>query len=102
MEDNLVLRYQELMKESSRVPLFDLRKLNESLPVPKMTDCSTEILVLGAKDDFIVDAGGLNETGRFYNVKPICIEGVAHDMMLDCSWGEGANVILSWLNGLNR
>ncbi|XP_012491292.1 uncharacterized protein LOC105803585 [Gossypium raimondii] len=102
MEDNLVLRYQELMKESSRVPLFDLRKLNESLPVPKMTDCSTEILVLGAKDDFIVDAEGLNETGRFYNVKPICIEGVAHDMMLDCSWGEGANVILSWLNGLNR
>ncbi|KAG8478070.1 hypothetical protein CXB51_027371 [Gossypium anomalum] len=102
MEDNLVLRYQELMKESSRVPLFDLRKLNESLPVPKMTDCSTEILVLGAKDDFIVDAEGLNETGRFYNVTPICIEGVAHDMMLDCSWGEGANVILSWLNGLNR
>lgn len=42
------------MKEGSRVPLFDLRKLNESLPVPKMTDCSTEILVLGAKDDFIV------------------------------------------------
>ncbi|PPR97700.1 hypothetical protein GOBAR_AA22963 [Gossypium barbadense] len=94
--------YQELMKESSRVPLFDLRKLNESLPVPKMTACSTEILVLGAKDDFIVDAEGLNETGRFYNVTPICIEGVAHDMMLDCSWGEGANVILSWLNGLNR
>ncbi|KAK8588634.1 hypothetical protein V6N13_087541 [Hibiscus sabdariffa] len=102
MEDNLVLRYQELMKESSRMPLFDLRKLNASLPVPKMTDYSTEILVLGAKDDFIVDAEGLDETGRFYGVPPICIEGVAHDMMLDCSWKEGANVILSWLNGLSR
>ncbi|XVF20797.1 hypothetical protein REPUB_Repub12eG0034000 [Reevesia pubescens] len=102
MEDNLVLRYQELMKESSRMPLFDLRKLNASLPVPKMTNCSPEILVLGAKDDFIVDAEGLSETGRFYDVSPICVEGVAHDMMLDCSWEKGANVILSWLNGLGR
>ncbi|XP_021296359.1 uncharacterized protein LOC110425714 [Herrania umbratica] len=101
MEDNLVLRYQELMKESSRMPLFDLRKLNASLPVPKMTK-STEVLVLGAKDDFIVDAEGLRETGRFYDVSPICIEGVAHDIMLDCSWEKGANVILSWLNGLSR
>ena len=42
------------MKESSRMPLFDLRKLNASLPVPKMTNCSTDLLVLGAKDDFIV------------------------------------------------
>ncbi|XP_022759252.1 uncharacterized protein LOC111305748 isoform X1 [Durio zibethinus] len=102
MEDNLVLRYQELMKESSRMPLFDLRKLNASLPVPKMTNCSTEILVLGAKDDFIVDAKGLREIGSFYDVSPICIEGVAHDMMLDCSWDKGANVIQSWLNGLSR
>ncbi|EOY04180.1 Alpha/beta-Hydrolases superfamily protein [Theobroma cacao] len=102
MEDNLVLRYQELMKESSRMPLFDLRKLNASLPVPKMTKSSTEVLVLGAKDDFIVDPEGLRETGRFYDVSPICIEGVAHDIMLDCSWEKGANVILSWLNGLSR
>ncbi|KAJ8545880.1 hypothetical protein K7X08_018463 [Anisodus acutangulus] len=32
MEDQLVLRYQQLMTESSRMPLFDLRKLNTSLP----------------------------------------------------------------------
>ncbi|XVF71629.1 hypothetical protein PTKIN_Ptkin12aG0054500 [Pterospermum kingtungense] len=101
MEDKLVLRYQELMKESSRMPLFDLRKLNASLPVPKPTNRSTEILVLGARDDFIVDTEGLNETGRFYDVSPICIEGVAHDMMLDCSREKGADVILSWLNGLS-
>ncbi|KAK6266543.1 hypothetical protein QUC31_017380 [Theobroma cacao] len=98
----LLDNYQELMKESSRMPLFDLRKLNASLPVPKMTKSSTEVLVLGAKDDFIVDPEGLRETGRFYDVSPICIEGVAHDIMLDCSWEKGANVILSWLNGLSR
>ncbi|KZV31781.1 hypothetical protein F511_00585 [Dorcoceras hygrometricum] len=97
MDDNLVLRYQMLMTESSRLPLFDLRKLNASLPVPKVNDSSIKILVMGAKDDFIVDAEGLSETGKFYGVSPVCVEGVAHDMMLDCSWVKGAEVILAWL-----
>ncbi|KAJ9173058.1 hypothetical protein P3X46_016234 [Hevea brasiliensis] len=102
MEDHLVMRYQELMRESSRMPLFDLRKLNASLPVPSVPKSSMEVLVVGASDDFIVDAEGLDETGRFYGVSPICVEGVAHDMMLDCSWEKGAKVILSWLNALSR
>lgn len=102
MEDQLVLRYQELMKESSRMPLFDLRKLNASLPVPSVPKSSIELLVLGAKDDFIVDMEGFKETGNFYGVSPVCIEGVAHDMMLDCSWERGAKVILSWLNCLKE
>lgn len=102
MEDHLVLRYQELMKESSRMPLFDLRKLNASLPVPSVPKSSIEVLVIGASDDFIVDAAGLSETGSFYGVSPLCIEGVAHDMMLDCSWEKGAKEILSWLNGLKE
>lgn len=42
------------MKESSRMSLFDLRKLNASLPVPSVTNCPFEILVMDAKDDFIV------------------------------------------------
>jgi len=42
------------MSESSRMPLFDLRKLNASLTVPKPMENSTKVLVLGAKDDFIV------------------------------------------------
>ncbi|KAF9684119.1 hypothetical protein SADUNF_Sadunf04G0084700 [Salix dunnii] len=169
MDDHLVKRYQALMKESSRMPLFDLRKLNSSLPVPSVPKSSIEVLVLGANDDFIVivivsydygdfvvflypnkragyvvyivkchawresnlrnysstisvlltpsdpsilyskpdpilgnDTEGLNETGRFYGVSPICVEGVAHDMMLDCSWEKGARAILSWLNCLSR
>lgn len=47
-------RYQELMKESSRMPLFDLRKLNASLPVPSAPNSSIKVLVLGANNDFIV------------------------------------------------
>jgi hypothetical protein len=42
------------MKEISRMPLFDLRKLNSSLPVPSVLKSSIEVLVLGANDDFIV------------------------------------------------
>ncbi|TXG70091.1 hypothetical protein EZV62_005026 [Acer yangbiense] len=102
MGDLLVLRYQELMKKSSRMPLFDLRKLNASLPVPSVPKSSIEVLVVGAKDDFIVDAEGLNETGRFYGVSPVCVEGIAHDMMLDSSWEKGAAAILSWLDNLSN
>lgn len=122
------------MKESSRLPLFDLRKLNASLPVPKPMENSTKVLILGAKDDFIVvrtknalsfanriqrvsvlvlvlnrsglwflqDDEGLKETGRFYDVEPVCIGGVAHDMMLDCSWEKGAEILLQWLSGLSK
>ncbi|KAI5684287.1 hypothetical protein M9H77_05515 [Catharanthus roseus] len=102
MEDQLVLRYQKLMTESSRMPLFDLRKLNASLPVPSVKDPSLKIHVLGAKDDFIVDMEGLQETGRFYGVSPVCLEGIAHDMMLDISWQKGAESILSWISGLHK
>lgn len=100
MEDLLVQRYQELMKESSRMSLFDLKKLNASLPLPPVPKNSVKILVLGASDDFIVDAEGLDETAQFYGIAPVCVEGVAHDMMLDSSWKKGAELILSWLNGL--
>nr|XP_051216742.1 uncharacterized protein LOC127334343 isoform X2 [Lolium perenne]XP_051216743.1 uncharacterized protein LOC127334343 isoform X3 [Lolium perenne] len=100
MDDELVLRYQGLMKNSSKLPLFDLRKLNASLPVPSAANGTLEVLVMGASNDFIVDAEGLSETARFYNVQPVCVEGVAHDMMLDCSWQKGAEIILSWLDKL--
>lgn len=45
---------------------------------------------------------GLHETGRFYGVSPVCLEGVAHDIMLDCSWEKGAEVLLLWLSGLDK
>ncbi|CAL5032569.1 unnamed protein product [Urochloa decumbens] len=100
MDDGLVLRYQALMKKSSKLPLFDLRKLNSALPVPSVPDNTTEILVMGASNDFIVDSEGLSETSRFYGVQPVCVEGVAHDMMLDSSWEKGAEIILTWLEKL--
>ncbi|OAY65859.1 hypothetical protein ACMD2_11209 [Ananas comosus] len=102
MEDHLVLRYQELMKESSKLPLFDLKKLNASLPVPSIPRNSVDLLIMGASNDFIVDAEGLTETAKFYQVEPVCVEGLAHDLMLDYGWEKGAQIILSWLNNLHK
>lgn len=80
------------------MPLFDLKKLNAALPVPRVPRSTFELLVIGASNDFIVDSEGLRETAMFYGVEPVCIEGIAHDMMLDCTWDKGAHVILSWLS----
>ncbi|XP_049936358.1 uncharacterized protein LOC116263797 isoform X2 [Nymphaea colorata] len=54
MDDHQVKQYQELMKESSKVPLFDLRKLNATLPIPLVPKDSVDILVMGGTDDLIV------------------------------------------------
>ncbi|KAF0931897.1 hypothetical protein E2562_007089, partial [Oryza meyeriana var. granulata] len=54
MDDDLVQRYQGLMKDSSKLPLFDLRKLNASLPVASVPNNAVDILVVGASNDFIV------------------------------------------------
>lgn len=97
MSDLQVERYQELLRNSSSVPLLDLRKLNASLPVPLPPEHAPPVLVMGASDDFIVDVQGLNETAEFYNVSPVIVEGVAHDIMLDISWEKGSGAILSWL-----
>jgi len=35
-------------------------------------------------------------------VPPVCVDAIAHDMMLDVSWEKGAEVIFSWLNGSEK
>lgn len=44
---------------------------------------------------------GLHETAKFYDVESVCVEGVAHDMMLDCGWEKGAQIVLSWIRNLS-
>ncbi|XP_020251828.1 uncharacterized protein LOC109829129 isoform X2 [Asparagus officinalis] len=102
MDDRLVQRYQELMRESSKLPLFDLKMLNASLPVASIPKNSVEVLVIGASNDFIVDKEGLHETAKFFDVQEVSIQGVAHDIMLDSSWEKGAETILSWLKSSSK
>lgn len=53
-------------------------------------------LVIGAKDDFIVDAEGVEETARYYGVEPVVVDS-PHDVMLGNNWENGANAIKRWL-----
>lgn len=98
LEESEVVRYQQLMRESSRAPLFDLRKLNGSLPVPPPASNCPPVLVVGAENDFILDREGISESAAFLDTKEVIIPGVAHDIMLDTSWREAAEVLSSWMD----
>lgn len=74
--------------------LLDLRQLQRSLPVPT---CTKPVLVLGGREDAIVDLEALEETAKAHQVKPIILEGVPHDAMLSSRWRSAAETILSWL-----
>ena len=92
-----VAHYQKLMKESSKVPLFDLRNLNSSLPVPSPVQNSPPVLVVGAENDFILDKQGIEETAKFLGTKEVIVPGIAHDVMLDLGWRDAADVLNFWM-----
>jgi hypothetical protein len=97
MLEKEVVHYQKLMKESSKLPLFDLRELNSSLPVPSPVMNSPPILVVGAENDFILDKQGIEETAAFLGTKEVFVPGIAHDLMLDVGWRDAADVVNSWM-----
>ena len=55
-------------------------------------------LVIGARDDFIVDEEGVVELAKYYGVEEVMVES-PHDVMLDKRWKNAANKILSFLDG---
>lgn len=97
MPESDVTHYQKLMKESSKAPLFDLRSLNSSLPVPSPVKNSPPILVVGADNDFILDRQGIEETASFLGTNEVIVPGIAHDVMLDAGWRDAADVLKSWM-----
>lgn len=97
MTEEDVVRYQTLMKESSKVPLFDLRNLNSSLPVPPPMKNAPPVLVVGAENDFILDKQGIEETASFLGTEEVIVSGIAHDVMLDVGWRHAADVLKSWM-----
>ncbi|KAH8933749.1 hypothetical protein BDL97_18G046400 [Sphagnum fallax] len=99
MDDAQVIKYQKLMKESSHIPLFNLRELNATLPIPPPPPSALcpPVLVVGAENDFVLDWQAAEETAAFYGTTPQCVTGVAHDMMLDICWKDAAQVLLQWL-----
>lgn len=67
-------------------PTGALLKEQEQLPV----------LVVGAEKDFIVDLEGVAETARYFDVEPVIIPDMYHDVMLGPKFERAAAIIRDW------
>jgi hypothetical protein len=54
-------------------------------------------LVMGAKDDFLVDEIGLEETAAYFGLEQPLIVDSPHDVMLGAKWRNGADALDAWL-----
>ena len=57
-------------------------------------------LVVGARDDFVVDLDGVRETAAFFGVEPVVLADAPHDLMLAPGWERTMAPLLDWLEGL--
>ena len=54
------------------------------------------VLVMGGRDDFVVDEQGVEDTAKAFGVEPVFLPGVAHDLMLDTRWETAAGALYEW------
>ena len=47
-----------------------------------------------------MDEEGVRETARFFNVDPVFLEGMYHDVMLGPRWTQAAGAISDWLDSI--
>jgi len=104
VSDDDVARYQEHFTKDSKIVL-DVSDLSRRLP-SKLVDGNGRApftsdlppcLVVGAKEDFIVDGVGNQETASYYGLEePIFVDS-PHDVMLGKNWKKGADVLKEWI-----
>jgi len=113
LSDEDVERYQSYFARDSKATI-DLIDLNKILPSSETDDSGRAnflqpsaaargnytlppCLVMGAKDDYIVDREGLEETARYFGlVEPLIVDS-PHDVMLGRKWKNGAEALKTWL-----
>ena len=61
---------------------MDVRSLKQQVPLPRPGPGTPPVFVLGGDTDFTVDIEGLHETAEYYNVQPVIVPKLAHDVML--------------------
>lgn len=98
-----LVRYQGYFKRDTNatIDVMDLAKklpskvVDEEGRAPFVADLPP-CLVIGAKDDFIVDQEGTLETAKYYGLdEPILVDS-PHDVMLGAKWKNTADVIHYW------
>lgn len=89
-KEDLEYSKQSLCKESIKA-MFGLRKFNLKKP-------NIPVFVIGSDKDAYFPADSLNKTANFYDTKPMILEGLCHDMMLDENgWEESAKYVLNFI-----
>lgn len=104
VSDADVKRYQGYFERDSRATL-DVSDLSRRLPskdvdkegrAPFVSDLPP-CLVVGAKDDFIVDKIANVETATYYGLEgPVYVDS-PHDVMLGRKWKNGAETLHHWI-----
>jgi pimeloyl-ACP methyl ester carboxylesterase len=105
VSDSDVKRYQEYFARDSEATI-DLLDLAKKLPSSKadgngrapFVSVLPPCLVMGAKDDFIVDKEGVEETARYFGLDRPTIVDSPHDVMLGAKWENAANELSTWLS----
>ena len=55
------------------------------------------ILVIGSKSDLYFPKKSINKTAKAYRQKPVILNGICHDMMLDIQWEKTAEYVFNFL-----
>ena len=104
ISDDDIQRYQSYFTRDTQatIDLLDLAKKLPSRNVDEdgrapFFDQLPPCLVIGAKDDYIVDLEGNIETAKYYGLtEPIYVDS-PHDIMLGSKWQNCADTIDKWI-----
>ena len=104
VSDEDLARYQDYFERDTRA-ILDVTDLNQIVPsrsadsggrAPFVADLPP-CLVVGARDDFIVDAVANAETATYYGTSaPVYVDS-PHDVMLGGQWRNGADALHDWI-----
>ncbi|MEI6374494.1 MAG: alpha/beta hydrolase [Actinomycetes bacterium] len=56
------------------------------------------VLVIGTHDDQIVRPVDVERTAQMYDVEPVWLDGMGHDVMLDADWQRALDTVLDWVD----
>eukprot|EP00177_Eucheuma_denticulatum_P000104 GFKZ01000179.1.p2 GENE.GFKZ01000179.1~~GFKZ01000179.1.p2 ORF type:complete len:329 (+),score=39.40 GFKZ01000179.1:499-1485(+) len=94
--DDKLHQYMEYFKLTRRT--LDRRDLRSPVMQTANFDGQTNVLVIGAELDCIIDDEGVNETAQFWRTNSHFVKNAPHDLILSSQWAEVAQHMADWLD----